>query len=165
MSRVARRMRARCDSAHRAGAFMPAGRDCGFSIRTRLLRPVSPLRIVTCPGATAQDFARNFNRARLALPSTGGAVRRIFSRSPRMPAISSRLDRGWTRTLMISALSCQLYQSADIRAGQCASEYRGGSSSILASWIPSNATSGDRSSPEMGGIRRRQGLSTGSVKL
>jgi len=98
------------------------GRVFGNSMAIRLLRALAPEIKLTCFLLTPQRFARYFSRFWLALPSTGGAVRRIFRRSPRGPAISSRLARGWTRISRISAPFFQRYQSAFyVAARHCAS--------------------------------------------
>ena len=86
---------------------MPVGSVFGNSMAIRLLRLLLPEIKLTWLLLTPQKFARYFSRYWLSLPSTGGAVRRIFRRSPYGPAISSRLARGWTQ---ISSISTPFFQ-------------------------------------------------------
>lgn len=44
--------------------------------------------------------AKNSQRAALALPSTGGAVKAIFNEPSKIPAILQRDERGCTRQVM-----------------------------------------------------------------
>ncbi|MNT67821.1 hypothetical protein D3C72_2059920 [compost metagenome] len=66
-----------------------AGNFFGEQIRTRFCRFNSPLIKLTWLLDTPNALARNAIRYALALPSTGGAVRRILRRSPCSPAKSS----------------------------------------------------------------------------
>jgi len=56
--------------------------DDGRAIFTRLLRPLSPESIDILEGATENETPRNSRNCLFALPSAGGAVSRIFNRSP-----------------------------------------------------------------------------------
>ena len=80
--------------AGRAAIPSSSGNRVGRRMRTRFCRFSSPLSRLTRLLATPKALPRKASRWALALPSTGGAVRRIFRRSPCSPANSSRLALG-----------------------------------------------------------------------
>jgi hypothetical protein len=67
--------------------------------RTCFSRPVWPRTIWIRDSGTSKRSLRNRLNRSLALPSTGGAFSRIFNASPWIPTISSRAERGVTRTV------------------------------------------------------------------
>src|SRR2546430_7017896 len=71
---------------------------------TRFVLLRSPLRILTADLGLFKRLARNSQRASLARFSSAGARRRIFSTPSTTPEISSRLARGWTRTVKVTVL-------------------------------------------------------------
>ena len=75
------RRQARCRTS--AGSGVPPAPTF-----TRLARDVSPLTRCTRDFGTSSRSARKASRQALALPSTGGAARRIFSASPCRPTTS-----------------------------------------------------------------------------
>src|ERR1044072_4779819 len=72
------------------------------SIRTSLLREVSPDRRRMLPLGTPSSLARNSMRALLAAPSTGGAVRAILRAPLCAPATLLADDLGATYTLIVT---------------------------------------------------------------
>src|SRR5690606_39046012 len=86
----ARHARLKVGQGCRAVSPGRSGRVRGLRMRTRFWRFSSPLSRLTWLLATPKAAARKAIRWAFALPSTGGAVRRIFSRSPCSPANSSR---------------------------------------------------------------------------
>src|SRR5438552_13143405 len=65
-------------------------------------RLVSPLAMVTDERGILKISAKNSTTARLALPSTGGAVRASFSASPTAPVMAFLRARGCTFTLKLT---------------------------------------------------------------
>lgn len=78
----------------RAVSASSVGKDCGSLMRTRFCRLWWPASRQTCCLLTAKAVARNACSRALALPSTGGAVRRILIRSPCSPANAFALALG-----------------------------------------------------------------------
>src|SRR3569833_602102 len=86
------------DDVYAAGGVEPGGLRRGVGRRWLCSGAPAPALCVPCEGATPQSSAMKAMTAALALPSTGGAVRRIFKRSPCRPASSFFAARGCTRT-------------------------------------------------------------------
>ena len=72
-------------------------------ISTRLVRPRSPLRILTEDLGVFRSPDRNSINASFARFSTAGAHKRIFKAPSTAPVSSSRLARGCTRTVKTTA--------------------------------------------------------------
>src|SRR3569623_499140 len=81
-----------------SGGVTPAGMRLGACTRKVFSRPAEPAVSMTRESATPQSAATKATTAALALPSTGGEVRRILRRSPCRPASSFLAARGCTRT-------------------------------------------------------------------
>src|SRR6185503_18233030 len=102
-------------------------------MRTVLLRAVAPRTSSTSRKATPKASARKVHSAALALPSTAGAARRIFSRwlapVPCMPAISLRLAPGCACSCRVTEPSAPVRhhaRSCDALTGTLAKELRDG---------------------------------------
>ena len=66
--------------------------------RTTFSRLRSPLAMVTEERGTFKDLEKYSTQARLAAPSTGGAVSASLSAPPTSPVMEFFLARGWTFT-------------------------------------------------------------------
>src|SRR3569623_2803370 len=80
------------------GGATPAGKRLGACTRKVFSRLGAPAVSMTREGATALRAATKAMTAAVALPATGGEVRRILRRSPCRPARSFLAARGCTRT-------------------------------------------------------------------
>ena len=138
----------------------------GFMILIRLSRAVLPDITVTCDFGTSHCLPRNPRRCSLALPSAGGAVIRIFKASPTGPVISSRAARGWIRRRSIRSSPSHRYQDAAKGYPKLMERLAmGATTRIFSNCSTIKATSGEKSMPDMGGMRRRAGASKGSAIL
>src|SRR5438094_5602473 len=72
-------------------------------MRTIFCRDDSPRTIVTLRNGTSKASERKRSNSAYALPSTGGAARRIFNASPCHPATSVRLAPGCTCRIKMTA--------------------------------------------------------------
>ena len=84
----------------------PSGSRVGLSIRNVFCLPVSPCSRLTADLGVPNQRLINAIKCWLALPSTGGAVIRIFRRSPCSPTISSLDERGCSRQRNSRQPSC-----------------------------------------------------------
>jgi hypothetical protein len=156
-----------CFYLPRGGAGVtPAGRIRGEAILTRFSRLVSPDNTVTWDFATPHCLPRKLRSCSLALPSTGGAVSRIFRAFPSGPAISSCAARGWMRRWSIRSEPSQRYHEALI----CQPSWypklaMGATRRIFSNCSTIKATNGEKSIPEKAGRIRRAGASRGSAIL
>ena len=150
----------------RGAAVAPAGdpaADAAPSMRTIFRRDVSPRSSVTLRSGTPNASARKRSSSAFALPSTGGAARRILSASPCAPATSVRFAPA------ARAASARARAPSSRRHGRSGMRHRGSErvqrrvleprhrqiSSELRSTI---TISGERSSvPPSGGMTRRIG--------
>ena len=98
-----------------------SGRSTGRVTRTAFCRDDSPRSSSTARCATPNAEARKRSNSALALPSTGGAPSRIFSRaaapSPCMPATSVRFAPGCTCSISTTSLPSSRRQAGRVRSG------------------------------------------------
>ncbi len=95
-----------------------SGKHEGESIAICLCRLLCPASSVICARFTPKQRARKRSRCSFALPSTGGAVMRIFKLSPCRPQSSSALALGCTWQVSKSRWPCHRTAPPDIPWGR-----------------------------------------------